>query len=407
MTKLFSVYRKYLNSCMIGGIVLGIGFGLLLPELSTDTALIGELFLRSLKLLIVPIIVVSMLAGIINLDETSNLGRLGLKTVTYYMVTTGLAVIMGLLLVNLIAPGSGGTPLPMPDTVGDAAKTKGLTDVARNIIPTNIVGAAVDGNVLGLIFFCIFLGIALLKSNHSGLPAVKSCVMCCFEGLIWMVDVIMLIAPIGILSLVATLVADMVQQNTLAEVGTEILKYAATVAGGLFLHATIVLPSLLVLFRINPLNFFRAMFPAISTAFSTASSAATLPVTLEALEEDAKVPTKYASFVAPLGATINMDGTAMYEAVAVIFIANMYGVDLTLTQQFVVFLTATFSAIGAAGIPGAGVVMMTLVLKSVGLPVEGIALILPIDRALDMLRTSVNVWGDSIGAGIIAKWEGE
>lgn len=413
MLNILDNYRKYLNTFILAGIVLGLLSGLLLPELALGTALIGELFLRLLTLLIVPVIVVSMIAGILNLDDSGNLGRLGLKTIIYYSCTTALAVAVGLLMVNLIQPGKDtASQLAKPPVVEqveeDATKVKtagGLADVARKIIPKNIINAALKGNALGLIFFSIFIAIALLSIKHEGVQYIRLSIGALFDAIIFMVDKVMLLAPLGVFSLVAKLVAEFMLEDKLGELGGSIAWYTATVISGLLVHAVISLPLLAVFFKINPLPFFKAVFPAVSTAFSTASSAATLPITIDSLKKRANVPDKIASFVAPLGATVNMDGTAIYEAVAAVFIANMYGVDLSAGEQFIIFITATFSAVGAAGIPGAGLIMMTLVLNAVGLPVEGIQLIVVVDRGLDMLRTSINVWGDSLGAAIIAKSE--
>lgn len=399
---------------MIVAIVGGVGLGALFPEVSTDTALIGELFLRVLSLLIVPVIVVSMIAGVINLDDTANLGRLGLKTVGYYACTTAIAVVTGLLVVNLVQPGMHNgselameLPQPTEETATEVEGPGSLFQVVRNIIPTNVVKAAHDGNVLGLIFFSVFFGIALLSIPHPGTQYIKAGIGASFDAIIWMVEKIILLLPIGVLSLVASLVAGLVASGQMATLGASIGWYAWAVIVGLLIHGLVSLPILAYVFRINPLRFAGAMFPAVSTAFSTASSAASLPVTIDSLEERAGVSNKTASFVAPLGATVNMDGTAIYEAIAAVFIANMYGIELSLEAQLVIFLTATFSAVGAAGIPGAGLIMMTLVLRAVNVPVEGIALIVPVDRFLDMVRTAVNVWGDSIGAGVIASSEGE
>lgn len=401
---------------MLLAIALGVAIGILAPEIGAAGALIGELFIRLLTLLIVPVIVVSMLGGIMNLESSGNLGRLSLKTITYYTVTTALAVGIGLCMVNLINPGKQelqstqarfNQAAPEDVKVTAVPERGGLSDVLRNVIPTNIVKAASEGNVLGIIFFSIFLAIALLKIEHAGVTHIREIVAALFAAVIWMVEKAMLLAPIGVLCLVADKVGEFMISGKLAILGSSIGWYAVTVVGGLMVHALVSLPLIAMMFRVNPLRFALAMSPALTTAFSTASSAATLPVTIETLEKRASVSNRTASFVVPLGATVNMDGTAIYEAVAAIFIANMYAIELNASQQLTVFLTATFSAIGAAGIPGAGLIMLALVLNSVGVPAEGIALIVGIDRFLDMLRTCVNVWGDSIGAVVIAKSEGE
>ncbi len=413
LRNLAALYKQHLQTFMFIGIIGGALFGFLLPELSVQTALIGELFLRLLSLLVVPVIVLSMLAGVFNLKGSENIARIGLKAILYYATTTALAVVVGLTLVNIIQPGTGDSPnrekvlaeVITTDTMQEAKASFRLSDVARNIVPKNIFQAATEGNVLGLIFFTIFLGVALLQIKHPGVDAVMSSTSALFDGVLWMIEQILLLAPLGFFSLIASLVGEFVLEESLLQLGVDIGWYTLTVVSGLLVHALIILPVLASLFRVSPLSFAQAMFPALTTAFSTASSSATLPVTLDSLEHRAGVSNKIASFVAPLGATVNMDGTAIYEAVAVVFIANMLGVDLSGTQQLMIFLTATFSAIGAAGIPGAGLIMMVLVLHSVGLPADGIKLVVVVDRVLDMLRTSINVWGDSIGAAIIARTE--
>lgn len=406
MNSLLYFYKKNLNLLLLLGIVLAIPLGLILPEIAISLSFLGQFFLRLLTLLIVPIIFISILAGILQFTGTEGIGRMGLRVVIYYTCTTALAVVTGLVLVNLIAPGSN-IETPYQVEAGQAAvspASDGIFPVLEALVPKNIIQAAAEGNVLGLIFFTTLLGIALLQTKSSALVTIKQACDTLFNALIWLVDLVMLLAPIGVCSLVASLVAETAASD-LESTGIHILHYSLTVLCGLGFHALLTLPLLLWYFKIDPLKFLKAMFPALVTAFSTASSAATLPVTLDALEERAGVSKRTASFVAPLGVTVNMDGTAIYEAVAAVFIANMYAIELSFGQQVIVFLTATFSAVGAAGIPGAGLVMMTVVLNSVGLPLEGISLIVIVDRILDMFRTSVNVWGDAIGAAILDKIE--
>ncbi len=398
---------------MMLSILFGALGGVFLPELVPSIKILGEIFLRLLMMLIVPVVVVSMISGILNLGDTESLGRLGLKAIVYYTATTAIAVLTGLILVNIIEPGKSGglvaavNIIPEVGQVAQVAGHGGLTEVIKGIFPKNIFEAASKGNILGLIFFSIFLGLAILNTQHKVTHTVRELVDCLFGAIIWMVDKVMYVAPFGIFSLVANLTLEFYNDDRLVELGTHIGSYTVTVLCGLFFHGVISLSLLALVFKVNPLKLFKALFPAISTSFSTASSSMTLPITIDCLEKRAGVSNKVAGFVAPLGATANMDGTAIYEAIAAIFIANMYGVDLTFPQQFAIFITATFSAIGAAGIPGAGLVMMTMVLGVVNLPLEGIQLIVVVDRVLDMVRTSVNVWGDSVGSAIIAVSEGD
>ncbi|MCI5066656.1 dicarboxylate/amino acid:cation symporter [bacterium] len=408
-------YTKNLNGFLFASIVFGFAFGVIFPEFTPSLKLTGELFIRLLTLLIIPVIFFSMLSGVLNLQDSSSLARIGVRTFLYYTATTALAVLLGLVLVRVIQPGleegkSGAAAEILQgsaETGGDPAGVSGgIDDVLRNIIPDNIVEAMASGNVLGTIFFSIFLGIALLQlPPNASITALRDGVQTIFSAIIWMIDKVMLLAPIGFFALIAELVGGFVLEGQLRTLGDSLVWYTVTVMLGLLLHGIITLGGIALFFRINPLTFFQAMFPALLSAFSTASSSATLPITLDCLERRAGVPNRISSFVAPLGATINMDGTAIYEAVAVVFIANMLGVELSLTEQALVFLTATVSAVGAAGIPGAGLIMMVLILQTVGLPPDGVKLVIVVDRALDMLRTATNVWGDSIGAAIIASKE--
>lgn len=399
--------------------ILGGIFGALLPEPAIAIALVGELFLRLLTLLIVPVIFFSMLSGVLNLRNSSTLASVGGKTLLYYVTTTAIAVIIGLGLVNVVRPGvhNGDTSLLtslqseqenqlFDTTSSDRDKTHSFHDVFRNIIPKNIIEAAHDGNVLGIIFFSLFLGVALLHlPNEATKTILRESSQGIFEAIIWMIEKTMLLAPIGFFSLIASLIGEFILSNQLSLLGESLLEYTFTVVAGLLIHGCLILPFIARIFGVHPLRLFRAMTPAVLSAASTASSSATLPITLDCLERKAGVPTRIGSFVAPLGSTINMDGTAIYEAVAVVFIANMLGTELTFSHQILIFLTATLSAIGAAGIPGAGLIMMVLILNTVGLPEEGVMLVIIVDRLLDMLRTAVNVWGDSIGAAIIATTE--
>lgn len=413
MQQFFTSYKERLNTLLFLGIILAIPFGYYVPESHFLTDIVGDFFLRSLSMLIVPIIVISMLSGILQFHGNAQFGAVGLRVVLYYSVTTAIAVATGLLVVNLIQPGKQTAQhtqeVNIQESLTTASNTEptkkvaqgGIVAVLKKIVPKNIVQAAADGNILGLIFFATLLALAILAQGDSAVQNLKPAIDTLFAALLWLVDTIMLFAPLGVFALVSAMLSNTVKDGLFNTIGYDIFTYTYTVLLGLLLHACISLPLLLLLYRTSPIRFFKAMLPALSTAFSTASSAATLPVTIESLHSRAGVSKKVASFVAPLGATVNMDGTAIYEAIAVVFIANMYGIDLSFAQQFIIFITATFSAIGAAGIPGAGLVMMVIVLNSVGLPVEGISLIVIVDRLLDMFRTAINVWGDSIGAAVV------
>ena len=380
-------------------IISGVAAGLLLGEKAKHVKIVGDLFIRLLRMIIIPLIMASMVAGVVSIGNIRNLGKIGLRTFVYYMATTLLAVGVGLILVNVLKPGAG-VELGMETSV--EAVTPSVVSIVTDIVPKNLFKSMAEDKVLSIIFFSLLLGVALSSVGEKAKPLVTL-----FEALnavmLRITDWIMRLAPLGVFALMAC---------TIGQMGLAVIKplavYMATVVLGLGIHAFITLPILLSVFgRYSPARFIKDMFSAVATAFSTASSAATLPITMDCLEKKAGVSNKIASFVLPLGATVNMDGTALYEAVAAMFIAQAYGIDLTLWQQLVIMLTATLASIGAAAIPGAGLVTMVIVLKAVGLPLEGIGMVLAVDRLLDMCRTSVNVWGDACGAAVVARLEGE
>jgi len=365
--------------------------------------LIGDLFIRLLEMLIVPLIMASMVTGVVSIGNVRSLGRIGFRTFAYYLATTLLAVAVGLVLVNVIAPGAGvEMPASQEETQEATHKPPTAGSIITDMVPENIVGAMAQSKFLSVIFFSLLLGVALSTVGEKARPLIElfdalNSVMLKITG--W----IMHLAPFGVCALMAYIVG-----NLGIDVIKDLAKYMATVVLGLGIHACVTLPILLFVFaRYSPLRFFRHVFSAVATAFSTASSAATLPITMDCLEENAGISNKVTSFVIPLGATVNMDGTALYEAVAAMFIAQAYGIEMTLVQQIVIMLTATLASIGAAAIPSAGLFTMMIVLNTVGLPLEGLAMIWAVDRLLDMCRTAVNVWGDSCGTAIVAKLEGE
>jgi proton glutamate symport protein len=284
-----------------------------------------------------------------------------------------------------------------------AANVEKLGDTLLGIIPTNPIASMVRGDMLPIIFFSLLFGFFITRAPQPYRKNLTDFFQGIFEVMMRLTQFIIRFTPIGVFGLMAKIVAQ-----TGSEVFGPLGNYMLVVVSGLLIHAFITLPLLLILIgRIHPVAHFRAMSSALMTAFSTASSSATLPLTIDSMENNAGVSNKITSFVLPLGATINMDGTALYECVAAMFIAQVYGIDLSVTQQFIVVLTALLASIGAAGIPMAGLVMITIILKAVGLPLEGVGLILAVDRILDMMRTSVNVWSDSCGTVVIAKSEGE
>lgn len=507
------------------GIVIAIIVGLIvggwIPDFAAKTTLLGDIFLNALKMIVVPLVMFSMIVGITGLGDIRNLGPIGGRTVLYYMATTGISVLIGIVLVNIVQPGKGisrgadhpeytytvggennrtvtltdstwgqtgyddryalilpdqgvqgaiqsmtensatvklweptqggeevyieaedGTRLPFrrvggqlisdepelqPDGTGIkidlpiAGAVRGkegrnigniLSEVLigneetgkEGLIPRNLFNAMVRTDILPLIFFSLLIGCAFSILGERGQNAINF-ISVLNDGVMRIVHWIMIFAPIGIFGLIAGRIG---RAGGFTKFLPELLavgKYSFTVIFGLAIHAVVILPILLFLIgRRNPLNYARGMGAALLNAFSTASSSATLPVTMEGTEENG-ISNRTSSFVLPLGATINMDGTALYEAVAAMFIAQVYGITLGPVEQVVIFLTATIAAIGAAGIPEAGLVTMVIVLKAVGLPIEGIGLILTIDWFLDRCRTTINVWGDSVGAGVIETLE--
>lgn len=358
---------------------------------------VGQLFLRLLKLIVLPLIIVSVISGIQGIGSPEKLGKIGTRTVGYYVATSFVAVVIGLVVVNIIKPGKG---LNLSVTGEAELEPKPLLDVFRDIVPSNFFEALSNGDMLPVIFTSIVFGLALLLVGEAGEP-VRKLIDSLNEVVFKLTDWVMKTAPVG----VAALLVDTLLDPKLADLTTFFVNlggYSVTVLLGLFLHGFVFLPlMLLFVAKRNPLDYIRSLSPALLTAFSTASSSATYPVTRDCVVDDAEVSRESADFVLPLGATINMDGTALYEAVAAVFIANAIGIDLTFAQQVVIVITATLAAIGAAGVPSAGLVTMIIVLESVGLPAAGYGLVVAVDRILDMCRTSINVWGDSVGAAVV------
>ncbi|MBA7481159.1 Proton/sodium-glutamate symport protein [subsurface metagenome] len=383
-------------------IILGIIAGLVLGQSVVHLKIVGDMFIRLLRMIIIPLIFASMVSGIASIGNVRNLGRIGLRTFVYYLATTLLAVGVGLILVNLLKPGVG-VALAVEAGVEQAEReVPSVVSILTRIVPENLFAAMAEDRVLPVIFFSLMLGAAISTVGERARPLIG--LFEAFNGVIMKItDWIMRLAPLGVFALMAVMIGQM---------GLAVIKplamYMAAVIVGLGIHACLTLPLLLIVFgKYSPVKFIRDVFSAVATAFSTASSAATLPITKDCLETNTGVSNKVSSFVLPLGATMNMDGTALYEAVAAMFIAQAYGIDMTLGQQLVVMLTATLASIGAAAIPGAALITMVIVLRAVNLPLEGIGMILAVDRILDMFRTAVNVWGDSCGAAIVARMEGE
>lgn len=422
-------WYKKLHWQIIIGLVLGLFWGLFasaagLTEFTTDfIEPFGTIFINLLKLIAVPLVLASLIVGVTSLNDIAKLSRMGGKTIAIYMVTTTLAITIGLTVVNIMQPGD---MLPeqtqselMEGYSGNIESSSETAEEVReqsplqffvDIVPENIFQATGDNaNMLQVVFIAMLIGIGLLQ-----IPAQKGEPLINFfdslnEVIIRMVDLIMKTAPYGVFALMAAVIVDLAGDDLAQAMNllTALGWYCAAVLIGLFLHVFIVYASLFKAFSNMKLkDFLHAMQPAILLGFSTSSSAATLPVTMERAEKNLGVDEEVASFVLPVGATINMDGTSLYQAVAAVFISQALGLDLSIGQQVTIVITATLASVGAAGVPGAGIIMLVIVLQAIQVPVEGIALILGVDRILDMVRTAVNITGDAAVSVAVAHTEG-
>lgn len=405
--------QRGLTTRVFIGLIIGLVVGIIVYQLPSGTIkddiliggifeLLGQIFLRAIMMMVVPLVFVSLVNGTSSMGDIRKLGRIGARTVLFYLITTALAISLAVAMAYLIKPGIG-LDLGAIDQVEATVRTKTpLVQVLYEMVPNNPISSMAQGNMLQIIVFAIITGIALsaLGEKTKLIPQI-------FEQLndliMKIVEYVMLYAPIGVFGLIA---------KTFATVGFStflpLLKYMLTVLIGLILHSGLIYSGMLKsLTGLSPIKFYKKMFPAMSVAFSTASSNATIPVNLEINEKKLGVPKKIAAFTIPLGATINMDGTAIMQGVATIFISQVYNVPLSTGAILTIILTATLASIGTAGVPGVGTIMLSMVLQSVGLPVEGIGLILGVDRLLDMCRTAINITGDAVCTVIIAKKEGE
>ncbi|MFH0883807.1 MAG: dicarboxylate/amino acid:cation symporter [bacterium] len=394
-----------LTHWIFAGIVSGILAGWLIgPSIQVVADPLGQIFLRLLKMIIVPLIISSITYGVLGVGDTRNLGRMGGKTLLYYLSTSTLAILTGLILVNLFSPGVGSALNLHKTPVLDNVDPNEIWRIVLRMIPENPFQAMAQADMLAVIFFSILFGVFATRLPERGRLFFTEFFEHFFEVMMKMTRFIILFAPIGIFGLIASIVSQ-----TGFTAFASLLKFFFVVVAALLIHALITLPLLL---RIiggipNPFRHLKAMTEALLTAFSTASSNATLPLTMRCVEEKSGVSNRTTSFVLPLGATINMDGTALYECVVAIFIAQAYGIHLGFLQQFIIVFTALLTSIGVAGVPMASLVAIAIILRTVGLPLEGIGLIMVTDRILDMMRTTVNVWSDSVGAVVIARSEGE
>jgi len=375
----------------------------------------GDLFLNALKMLIVPLIVSSIIIGIMGMGSGEDLGRLGGKTLGYYTFTSFIAIMTGLIIVNITMPGISSEGIPIKDLIGledipasisENVEGKGAGDIVAvflRMVPPNIISAAAQGQMLGLIFFSLLFGFFMTKLKGTKADVMKSFWEALLDIMMNMTNWVMKFAPIGVFALVAKVVAV-----SGVEVFIPLAVFFFTVIAALAFHLFVSM-SLILYFvaKVNPILHYKAMSSALLTAFSTSSSSATLPLTMDCVEHKAGVSNRVTSFTLPLGATVNMDGTALYECIAAIFIAQAYGLDLSFTTQFTIVFVALVTSIGVAGIPSASLVAISIILGTIGLPLEGVGLILAVDRILDMCRTAVNVFSDSVAAVLIGRLEGE
>jgi len=414
LTKL-QLYTKVLI-----GLFAGVLFGLLANKFGFSDFVfkyikpIGSAFIKLISMVVIPLVFASLLVGTSSLNDIRKLGRIGIKTVVYFLFTTVIAICIGLLLANTLRPGTGLSEDARKELIQAGSEESSapintdlnkptITEILLNIIPTNPIKAFVEGKMLQIIFFALMTGICLnLIPSERSRPVINF-----FEGvndlIIQMVGIIMKLAPYGVFALISAVVTDF---------GLDVLfiliKYSVIVVIGLILHVVIVYSLSMKIFTKQKVKtFFSGIRPAQLIAFSSASSSATLPVTMECTEKNFSVPKQITSFVLPLGATINMNGTALYQGVSTVFIAQVYGMDLTVVQQLTIVLTAVLASVGTAGAPASGVITLAIVLKSIGVPLEGIALIMGVERILDMCRSVVNVTGDAACAVVVTSSESE
>ena len=396
MGKKKTITEKILIAFIFGivfGIILNFSkeYSFILYNFVTENILStgGEIFLRALKMLVVPIVFCSLICGICNLKDFTSLGRISIKTISFYIFTTSIAISIAILLASIVNPGESFKSQIISNEIEINSAPK-ISEILINIIPLNPFESLVKGNMLQVIFFALLIGSAISISKSKGKSA-NDFFISLNEVILQALQIIMIFAPFGIFCLIS---------NTFATQGLEMIlelgKYFFTVVIVLFIHMFFIYGSLIkILSKISPIYFFKNIKECIFFAFSTSSSSATIPITLRNVTENLKVKKKVASFTIPLGSTINMDGTAIMQGVATVFIANIYAQDLFLVDYLTIILTATLASIGTAGVPGVGLIMLGMVLTQVGLPLEGIAIVMGVDRLLDMLRTSVNVSGDA------------
>jgi Na+/H+-dicarboxylate symporter len=405
-----AVNKKFpLHYQILIALVVGFFFGYFLPEWTIYTNWAGVVFLRFLNMIVIPLILCSIIPGVSSIGSGESMGRLTLKTLLFYLVTTMLAILTGFILITWIKPGVG-LPLNLPENNGGLnTSAEKIGDLLVNIVPKNIFESLAEAQLLPIIFFAFIFGYFMTKAKTEQQNVLRNFFDSILEVIMKVTVFVIKLAPYGVFSIAAKEIARQVALgNDVSDLVQRLGLYVLIVVVGILFHGLVTL-SLILRFvgKVNPLKHLKNMLTPLVTAFSTSSTNATLPLTIKAVEENDGVSKKIVGFTIPLGATINMNGTALYECVAVLFIAQIYGIHLTIVQQVLVVFTSLLAAVGAAGIPMAGIVMMVIILRTVGLPLEGIGLILPVDRILDMFRTTLNTYGDTCAAVVIARSEGE
>ncbi|MGI5832546.1 MAG: dicarboxylate/amino acid:cation symporter [Thermoguttaceae bacterium] len=395
---------------IIVAVIAGVLFGIFLSDRVALVGWMGVIFLRLLKLIAIPLVFFLITASIAGAGKSRNLNVLGLKTILYYSATSILAILTGIFFVSVLRPGAGvdlGNAAKLPDSVLDTGP-RSISQILIEIVPDNAIGAFARQEMLAIVFMAILLGAVLSRMRGEKAELLVRFFDAVSELLMKVTELVIRVAPFGVFGLIAAQIAEMGGDTArLAKLTGSLGIYLVTVVSGLAFHMLVTLSVVLLLFRLHPLKHLRKMSLALITAFSTATSNATIPVSLKLLEEEEGVSKETASFVVPLGATVNMDGTSLYETVVVLFLAQAHGMEMNFVQMATIVLTAFLSAVGTAGIPMASLVMITIILSAVGLPLEGLGIILIVDRPLDMLRTTVNVYGDTCCAVCVAKSEGE
>ena len=388
---------------IILGVIAGLFVGWFWGAAAVGVAWMGDLFLNTLSMLVIPLLISAVISGVTSVGDVRNLGRLSAVTIIYYLVTVVIAVLIGLVMVNIIQPGVGISTagLEQPTEVIQAAQERDIGEILLSMVAPNLIAAAANTNLLPLIIWSVAFGIALASLGEKGEPAARF-FESFNEGMMLLVSWVMYFAPLGVFGLIAGMFGAAGSTEAFVEKISAVGLHVFTVLSGLSVHF-VVLTMIMLFIAKRPMGYLVNMLRAIVTAFATASSTATLPLTIQCAKESG-IDERARRFVIPLGSTVNMDGTALYEAAAAMFIAQAYDLQLDLGQQAIIVVTATLAAIGAAGIPQAGLVTMIIVLQVVGLPLEGIGLLLAVDWFLDRFRTATNVWGDAVGAAVVDRY---